>query len=844
MSRYAGLEINRIRANNPYFRTIRNLVDAWNIFNDENLDNNELSNHNNDLSIIISNIRRGLLNDRFFDYSLLIRLAIEELQSGISEGREYNINNLLVDEYQDVNHSQELLIQEIHNSGAKLFVVGDDDQAIYSWRGADVTNILTFTSRYSDCARCVLNTNYRSVEPIVELSSNFISNQISVTRLEKNPIASADNARFDNHLGKFWFENRIEEAQWIGNRISYLLGTDFEEKNGEIRGLSPSDFAILMPSTNQPEGGRGNPPRHHYYSEVLNQLGIPFEIRSQNTIFSFASVQLLRNTFELLRNNNLSLDQAQNFFTENVVPIFHNADLNYFLRTMERWRREIHDPYTERRRKVSPQEVLYSILNTFGFKDSNFNEIEMQAIGTFSSLMQDIESVYVTIDDSNRFTQILNYINNVTDNAYETSSELNLQRPDAVLISTIHGVKGLEFPVVFVADVEQGRMPGRRRSYNGILPAEMIQNALNRGSYINNPEGEARVFYTALTRAERFLYVTGSRNLPGGSRERTISVFFNNLEHSSLIEDSSIRPEVSSNYEQKPRIDNRILPTTYSEIKYYLSCPKNYQFRKQYGFNPHVNEFYGYGINVHNAIGRIHQLYETTPPNTEEIRTITEDIFHLKHAIPSRDPINNPGQYEAAKESAVNLVTNYVEDFSDDFKDFKRVEASFEIPANNTIIAGSIDLLVRDDLRGLEDDVVVIDFKSLDESAISNKEDWVQLCIQIQLYARAANTIFDLNTTSGALHLLKDGRRFQIPVSDDAINASLNNIEWAVNKIISRDFPMRPFSRKCDECDFKLLCPQQLENFQDETNIPLPIHIPESESSEPIMVKAFSEVTI
>src|SRR5207248_2865871 len=122
----------------------------------------------------------------------------------------------------------------------------------------------------------------------------------------------------------------------------------------------------------------------------------------------------------------------------------------------------------------------------------------MRDIGLFSRMIQDVETVYMSVDSAQRFASILNFLENPAERHYNVTTEDVMLRPDAVTVSTVHKVKGLEFPVVFVVDAEQGRVPGRRRGYDGWLPAQLMAPALQRGCYQSTPADQARVFYTAL----------------------------------------------------------------------------------------------------------------------------------------------------------------------------------------------------------------------------------------------------------------------------------------------------------------------------------------------------------
>lgn len=855
ISRYASLGLHNVRNQQTaiklqkkpggyqqgYFELIEKIAEAWSNLNDESLDIADVTAENPELGSVLQAIYDGLYREQFIDYSLMIRLIVDALRnSDAAVVRAIStIRHLMVDEYQDVNPSQEILISGIHQLTGTLFAVGDDDQAIYSWRGADVSNILTFQNRYPRCSPHYLSTNFRSCSTIVEAASGFISRQLGSQRMPKTPVADSKNQGLPNQVGKFFFATRPEEADWVADRIQSLLGTTYQD--GDItRGLCPSDFAILMKSTNADEQD-GNP-RHTAYTQAMERLHIPYHIESQGSIFNFPSVNVLHLTFEKLRDNSLDRNSLQDFFANEVLPVFMNADFTKVSEVLTKWQREIHQPISSGvRRKVNPQEILHEVLNAFNIQDSTFSDLEMHAMGMFSKIMQDIESVYVSIDSTSRFTEILNFIGNVADGSYETSQDVIIQRPNAVFVSTIHSAKGLEFPVVFVVDVQSGRFPGSVRNYNGWLPTSLLQRAISRGAYVNTKEGEIRLFYTAVTRAERFLYLTGSEMLPGGTRKNKRSIFDLEFRDPAITEDFSLLPPNLTNSTQQQRIDESIMPTSFSEIRYYLTCPKNYQYRKQYGFYPHVPDLYGYGQTVHTSIAKLHELYTGQTPTQAQAEEITRDTFHLKHVPPARNPDTNPGPYERALEKAVEVVKKYAEDYGSEFLMERQVEVRFEIPAHQALITGSIDLLIKEDRTGHITDAKVIDFKSLEKPDDTAPLEWTELAIQVQLYAKAANEVLGQNAKTGAVHLLRSNERIEIPIDNVSISAAIENIEWAVDRIINRDFPMRPHKLKCEECDFKLLCSQKNEAFSSTATPPL-INLPLFLNPTSSLIKAFSQV--
>ena len=844
ISRYPELEIMPLRGawstNDrlfPYFKTINEVANAWKTANEEMLDLAEIAQADPQLGQALTNISNGLDKDHFIDFSLMVRRAVEALQAN-SQGALQAVaplEHLMVDEYQDVNTVQEALISELHQRSKTLFVVGDDDQAIYAWRGADVGNIISFDQRYPNSSAHTLPHNFRSTPAIVESADTFAHEELGPMRIPKNPTADDRGAPRD--FRNLWFDTREEEAEWVAAQIEDLTSTLYTEREGK-RGLSPGDFAILMRSVRVASNGIV---RHQAFTDALSARGISFTLEAGGGLFDRPQVDVLRATFELLRDGTPNRSSALEHFDEIVVPSFPGADFNSFAAVLTDWGRRIHAPVGGARQRLFPQSLVHELLDAFGIRDAGLPEEIMLDLGMFSRIMQDVESVYISVDSDRRFSEILNFLSNVADSGYSAGTDEVLLRPDVVTVSTVHKVKGLEYPVVFVVDVEANRFPGNKRKYTGRLPQHLISRALDRGAYQRTRDEEARLFYTALTRAERYLYVTGAEDLPGTTKQWKPSPFALRLDHTEMSEEPDDSLDGLESHPSRPRVEERVMPTSYSDIRYYLRCPRDYRFRKGYGFSPAITEMFGFGQTVHSSIGRLHQESGAAAPTPEQASQLAHDNFHLKHVPPSSDPMNRPGGYERGRDRAAQMAADYVRDYGGDFDHHRQVEARFEVPVEHAVVSGSIDLLLRTNEKDEIVEATVLDFKAMEggpDPLDGEKLEWTELALQVQLYAKAATDVLGENARTGAVHLLKDGQRVQVPIDRDAIEAAVANIEWAVSRIIEGDFPRRPHPDKCENCDFRLLCNQQREEFDTETRPP-PLHIPQR---DPRMALAFSQV--
>jgi DNA helicase II / ATP-dependent DNA helicase PcrA len=822
MSRFGELALDPLRQMHPqgqaararYFKTIQEVQRAHAVLVDENISLCQLSQHDLPLATALEKLGSCLQRDKFIDFSTMLRRSVDLLVAGnpgiISAVS--HVKHLLVDEYQDVSPVQEQLIQLIDHTAKTLFVVGDDDQSIYGWRGADVSRILTFSVRYPDCTQHVLSTNFRSTEAIVGASAGFAAAQLGAMRLNKAPTAHVNEE--PREFGTVFFDERPQEAGWVADKIQQMIGAKIRERNGAIRGLTPADFAILMRSTAQPEPSGA--PRHAAYTEALSRVGIPYSLEAGGSPFDRGEVALMRNAFALLRNGSPDRNQLRSFFDTEVQPIFSNAEFDRLAAVYSNWGRLIHGAIDGARRRVFPQQLVFDLLAAFGAEKGALSDEALRDLGRFSRMIQDVEVVFLSVDSAARFQAICNFLDNVAEHGYDLGTDEVTMRPNAVTVATVHKVKGLEFPVVFVVDVENNRFPGTKRAYDGWLPAALIQEALNRGAYVSTPEGEARLFYTALTRAERFLYVTGSRSLPGGKRAYKVSPYVGLLNHTEIVRDTAGSCLELEKHDQLRRVEEDVLPTSFSDVRYYLNCPRDYRFRKAYGFSPAVPEMFGFGRAVHVAVEKLHERFESGAPSREDAREVAAEVFHLKHIAPSRDPENRPGPYERAKEKAQQITASYAHSFAEDFQHRRQIEARFEIPAENCLISGSIDLLVKQDEKNGILEAQVIDFKAIeggDHPEENMALDWFALSLQVQLYARAAREVLGENAVAGAIHLLKDNQRVDVPIDSDSVASAVQNVEWAVRGILDEDFPMRPDKQKCDSCDFHQICPARREEF-------------------------------
>jgi len=803
------------------FNTIRDLTAAWQTMNNENISLDDVAQYDQDLYAKFVNMSDRLLYDGYMDFSYAIKLVVDELKKIRRREGSYieRYKYLFVDEYQDINPIQEEFIKTFAGYLDMLLVVGDDDQAIYCWRGANVQNILTFKDRYANVVVHKLLINFRSTKAIVDTSNRFVQSKLGFSRLPKQIEFHSDGNIQD--LRNLWFDRRGEEAAWIARRIQSLIGTTYIEYNPDgterrRRGLTYGDFAILLRGIHTSKGEK----RDVQYVEALRALNIPVKTTGEGGIFDRPYAQCILAIMELLRDKATDRTVAEDLFDNQVLPNFPYADKAKYFMVLQRWHHEIHAPIESGRRKVYPQQFLHDISDALMLRSIESDETPLRDIGLFSRIIRDVERTYVSIDDAYRYREMLDFLRNIAVNTYELESMDYIAKDNAVNLSTIHKVKGLEFPVVFVADLVSQRFPGKKDKYRGLVPKELMMNAINRGAYGNSNEDEARLFYTAITRAERLLYLSGSTHHPGLKNRKKRSEFIVNLTDPTMRTDITI-DDLTDKMEEVSRIDDGDFPTDYSSVKTYLTCPYAYKLSTVFGYNATIPELFGFGKTSHTILERLHQQFKDRAPSEEEVAEIVESTFMLKHAFKSNDPINRPGSYERAKMLVRKILTKYSQEYAADFGRLRQDEARFELSVKDALITGAIDLLLLEDPQSGITTADVIDFKSMEIEEDNPTNYWCDMSIQVQLYSKAAKEVMGENVKTGYIHTLKDNVRTAVPVDKASVDDAISVVEWAVQGIINDDFPMRACSRKCEDwCDFKAMCARNRQAFKNETRPP------------------------
>ena len=281
---------------------------------------------------------------------------------------------------------------------------------------------------------------------------------------------------------------------------------------------------------------------------------------------------------------------------------------------------------------------------------------------------------------------------------------------------------------------------------------------------------EIRLFLYSFDTRRRYLYVSGAESLPLARRPARQSPYALHLAaHPDVDQDPGGLPNGLAHSPPRRRLEDADYPTSFTEIRYYLQCPKSYQFRKRYGLNPVVPEMFGYGKTVHTLIQKLHELHPDAPPESDQVKPVVLDTFHLKHVPQSGDPVNRPGAFENSRNRAVEIAKNMWRFSGVILSGSGRWKRSLRFRHPIVSYPVSIDLLLHEDENGNILRAEIIDFKAVEggkQPAANDDLEWTELALQVQLYVRAADQVLGQNARTGTVHLLKDNQRVEVPISE------------------------------------------------------------------------------
>lgn len=433
---------------------------------------------------------------------------------------------ILVDEYQDTNNSQYLLINLLAQANRNLCVVGDDDQSIYKFRGANIGNILNFEDDYSDVQKITLDQNYRSTQNILDAANSVISNNKG--RMGKSLWTSNGDG---NKVFVYTGTNEYDEARYIARQIK----KHFDEQG------SFSDCAILYRTNAQ----------SRVIEEMLMRESVPYKVLSGLRFYDRKEIKDIIAYLRVVYNpnddvslariinepkrkiGNATLEKARNIAREketSLYDVISNADDYPEFKTAIKKLlsfSEIIQSLIKLKDTVTIEELTGRILNDTGYmpalvmEDTTESKTRIENLGEFISVITEFEKNEETGNTLGEFLENISLVSDI--DGYD-------ENEDSAVLMTIHSAKGLEFPIVFLSGLEEGLFPGMRSMESD-----------------DDIEEERRLCYVAITRAKEQLYITKtiSRTIHGKTMPTTASRFFKEIPVEYLEDKTTLQPKVA-----------------------------------------------------------------------------------------------------------------------------------------------------------------------------------------------------------------------------------------------------------------------------------------------------------
>ena len=435
---------------------------------------------------------RELRKNNALDFDDLLLVAVKLLQSNEAVLDKYSkrFRYVMIDEYQDTNHAQHLLAKLLASHWKNIAVVGDADQSIYAWRGADIQNILDFEKDYPNCTSIKLEQNYRSTKIILDAANAVIENNEG--RPKKNLWTDKTEGAKIQH---FTAQSEHEEAAFIGDTIA---------KKHDIHGVPYGDMAILYRTNAQ----------SRVLEEALIKRALPYTMVGGTKFYDrkeikdvLAYLRVLYNPFDdlsLLRIINVpkrsigatTVAKLQDYARANGTSLFMTLTQLHLVDTIKGKTKEKLEEFgiliftlVAEMEDKTVLDIFESILDRTGYlaqlEESTDPQDQARAenIGELLSVAKDFQDTNPTgtVED---FLEQVALVNDV--DSFE-------QEESKVTLMTLHAAKGLEFPIVFLGGLEEGLFPHSRTLMN---PEEI--------------EEERRLAYVGITRAEKELYISNA----------------------------------------------------------------------------------------------------------------------------------------------------------------------------------------------------------------------------------------------------------------------------------------------------------------------------------------------
>ncbi len=804
----------------------------------------------------------------FIDFGDQVGLALRLLRESpaVRATIQRRFRYILVDEFQDTNRAQAELVALIAEPHRNVTVVGDDDQSIYKFRGAAISNILDFQNRYRGARTIVLHRNYRSRAPILDAAYRLIRHN-DPDRLEvragiakglrsERPIDGAKPVRVEA------FATGSEEADWVAAEIGRRLAA----------GARPRDHAVLVRAN-----AHADP-----IIRSLNVAGIPWRFSGTSGLYARPEVRLLLAFLRTVADPDSSVDLFGLAASE--VYGLGGEDLAVLANAARRRNRSlwetvgeaVADPASLRltddgRRRLGrlvedvrrylelaaarpAGEVLYAFLRDSGLLAryaASETALAEEVLGNIARFFDIVRSQSALLADD-RAIFVARHLQTLIEAGDDPATADLDPDADAVAILTVHKAKGLEFPTVFMVGLVEGRFPAVERAEPLGLPLALVRETLPSGDF--RIQEERRLFYVGMTRARDELILTWAADY--GGRPRRVSPFV--LEALDLP--TAARPigteGTTANALEKlagfrtpdrPAEPERVRPEgpltlSFYAVDDYLTCPLKYKYAHLLRVPLAPHHAIVYGAALHAAVSEFHRRQLRGEPMTE-----TELIGAFEAAWTSEGFISRAHE-EARLEAGRAALRRFFADqtrpgapkpawVERDFTfllDGDRIRGRWDrvdiepvagtggdrpdgdgsVPAavetttpDPTADSAGSDVVQRHLPLGLAERVTITDYKSSDVRDPAKARQRARESLQLQIYALAYEALTGRLPDAVALYFLDTGVVGRVGVEPKRLARARERIRAAAAGIRAGKFEPQPDPVVCGYCPYGAICP-------------------------------------
>ncbi|HOI25789.1 MAG TPA: ATP-dependent DNA helicase [Caldisericia bacterium] len=716
-------------------------------------------------------------------------LQIPEIREKISSSVKY----MLIDEYQDTNYIQEQIALLLVNPHNNLTVVGDEDQALYRFRGATVRNILEFENHFPNLRKVRLLENYRSHETIIDTYNSFIQ-QVDWKnpkgknhfRHEDKEVVPAKSTISPDYPAVFciWTNNKNDEALRFADMVSFLL------ENKVI--ADPSDVALLLSSVKLEHSA--------HYIKALHDQNIKVFCPRARAFFENEEVRFIISCFALIFGFvGSDLDDYEFKDTiEDGLKILKDYLSKPIQAYLERMHNKIQALENGQSIDEHPLDIVFQLFAYEPFTKYLENENSARNLSQFTSLINAFMSYYhISVVTAKNKTAIKNQLFysyfrmlfNTGQNEFE--DENNPIPKGYVQIMTIHQSKGLEFPVVVVGSLD------KRYSVSKIVDDTLIpfytREAFEPREKITGFD-HARHFYVAFSRPEKLLVLTASQD-----PKDIFSSTWEGLDQWPYVKKETLKAQ---QFRSKDPFKPKKSYSLTSHINVYETCPQQYLFYKEYGFTPSRTGQILFGLLVHETIEDLHR-------KILEREKVDENIigFDFERNYKGMLASGHRALGILQKEVALKHVIRYYQNNKDLLGRVVETEVDVSFEKEEYIINGKVDLLM-----GRDEKLELLDFKSQHKP---EKADtiWDKYIYQLHVYAHILKERYKKEPERLFIYWTGEENRKDAltEISYDAkkVDEAGDHFDHVVKSIMNKDFKVNIPPNKdkiCIECDFKYYC--------------------------------------